>query len=83
MEEAPSQRKAKNKKPTLSQNQTDVVNELQKRYFEDDNNFIDYFIEVGVRPEIYKNKVLYEADDPDDINQYLIPQNFQVLIKKL
>ena len=74
MEEAPSQRKAKNKKPTLSQNQTDVVNELQKRYFEDDNNFIDYFIEVGVRPEIYKNKVLYEADDPDDINQYLIPQ---------
>ena len=74
MEEAPVQRKAKFKKQTLSQSQTDVVNDLQKRYFDDDNNFIDYFIEVGVKPEIFKNKVLYECDDPDEINQYLIPQ---------
>jgi hypothetical protein len=74
MEEAPVQRKAKFKKQTLSQNQTDVVNDLQKRYFDDDNNFIDYFIEVGVKPEIFKNKVLYECDDPEEINQYLIPQ---------
>ena len=74
MEEAPVQRKAKFKKQTLSQNQTDVVNDLQKRYFDDDNNFIDYFIEVGVKPEIFKNKILYECDDPEEINQYLIPQ---------
>ena len=68
------QRKTKVKKPTLNQNKSDVVNELQKRYFDDDNNFIDYFIEVGVKPEIFKNKNLYEEDDPEEINQYLVPQ---------
>ena len=67
-------RKSKAKKPTLTQNQGDVINELQKRYFDDDNNFIDYFIEVGVKPEIFKNKTLYFSDDPEEINQILIPQ---------
>ena len=74
MEDVPIQRKSKVKKPTLSQSQNEVVNELQKRYFDDDNNFIDYFMEVGVKPEIFKNKSLYEEDDPEEINQYLVPQ---------
>ena len=74
MEESNKRRKSRVKKPTLTQNQTDVINELQKRYFDDDNNFIDYFIEVGVKPEIFKNKTLYLSDDPQEINQNLIPE---------
>ena len=58
MENNLSKRKAKQKKATLSQNQSEFVTEFQKRYFDDDNNFIDYFIEVGVKPEIFRNKNL-------------------------
>ena len=74
MEEPSTKRKIKQKKVTLSQNQSEVIIELQKRYFEDDNNFIDYFIEVGVKPEIFRNKILYDIDNIDEINQNLIPQ---------
>ena len=74
MEDISVKRKTKQKKLTLSQTQLEVIVELQKRYFEDDNNFIDYFLEVGVKPEIFRNKILYESDNPQDINDILIPQ---------
>ena len=67
-------RKSKQKKMTLTQTQSEMIIDLQKRYFEDDNNMIDYFIEVGMRPEIFKNKILYEIDNPEEINDILIPQ---------
>ena len=73
MEDASIRRKPKSKKLTISQTQLDVVIELQKRYFGDDNNFIDYFIEVGVKPEIFKNKILYDSENPEDIDNILIP----------
>ena len=73
MEELNTIRKSKKKKPTLSLNQTEVISDLQKRFFDDDNNLIDYFLEVGVNPEIFKNKTLY-LSDPEEINQILIPQ---------
>ena len=73
--EIPSlKRKSNVKKTTISISHADIVTELQKRYFDDDNNFIDYFIEVGVKPDIFKNKFLYETNDPEEINQSLIPQ---------
>ena len=74
MEESNVKRKTKQKKLTLSQTQSDVVIGCQKDYFEDDNNFIDYIIEVGVKPEIFRNKILYDLDNIDEINQNLIPQ---------
>ena len=74
MEDIFVKRKNKSKKLTLSQNQLELVIELQKRYFEDDNNFIDYFMEIGVKPEILNNKILYESKNPEDINNILIPQ---------
>ena len=67
-------RKSKQKKMTLSQTQSEVIIDLQKRYFDDDNNMIDYFIEVGMKPEIFKNKILYEISSPEEINNILIPQ---------
>ena len=74
MEESTITRKSKKKRSTLTQNQTEVISDLQKRFFDDDNNYIDYFIEVGVKPEIFKNKTLYLSNNPDEINQILIPQ---------
>ena len=73
MEESTLNRKSNKKRSTLT-HQTDVISDLQKRFFDDDNNYIDYFIEVGVKPEIFKNKALYLSDNPDEINQILIPQ---------
>ena len=31
----------------------------------DDNNLIDYFLEIGAKPEIFKNKDLYEPQTPE------------------
>ena len=53
---------------------TQLVSDLEKKYFEDDNNFIDYFMEVGVKPEIFKNSYLYESTTPEEINENLVPQ---------
>ena len=74
MDSSPIKRSSKSKRPTLSVSQAEVVSELQKRYFEDDNNFIDYFMEVGVKPEIFKNKILYESDNIEYLNLILTPQ---------
>ena len=52
----------------------DVTVELEKKYFEDDNNFIDYFIEVGVKPETFKSSYLYQSNSPQEISDNLVPQ---------
>ena len=74
MDVPPFKRISNSKRPTLSVSKAEVVSELQKRYFEDDNNFIDYFMEVGVKPEIFKNKILYESDNLEYLNLILTPQ---------
>ena len=61
-----------------SLNETNVnnynISETEKKYFEEDNNFIDYFVEVGVKPEIFKNNFLYNAESINDINSNILPQ---------
>ena len=42
------------------------MTELEKKYFGEDNNFIDYFMEVGVEPKIFKDETLYEEDSVED-----------------
>ena len=61
---------------SLTESNTNCYNitETEKKYFEEDNNFIDYFVEVGVNPEIFKHKFLYESDSLSDINTNIIPQ---------
>ena len=48
--------------------------ELQKKYFDEDNNYIDYFLEIGAKPEIFKYNYLYDSETLEDINDNLIPQ---------
>ena len=62
------------KTSTLSLSQNEIAIESEKKFFEDDNNFIDYFMEIGVKPDIFKFNFLYEAKTPDEINDNLIPQ---------
>ena len=63
-------------KETLNESNISIYNvsETEKRYFEEDNNFIDYFIEIGVKPEIFKNNYLYTSDSIDEINEKIVPQ---------
>ena len=71
------QKKRKSEKPKTTKillNPNDVVVELEKKYFEDDNNFIDYFLIIGAKPEICKCDYLYKSNSPDEINDNLIPQ---------
>ena len=44
-----------------------------EKLFEDDNNYIDYFLEIGVKPEIFKENFLYTSS-LNDLNQKLNPQ---------
>jgi len=50
------------------------ISETQKKYFEEDNNFIDYFVEVGVKPEMFKNNYFYDSESINDINDKIVPQ---------
>ena len=63
-------------KENLNESNVNIYNvsETEKKYFEEDNNFIDYFIEVGVKPEIFKNNYLYTSDSIDEINEKIVPQ---------
>ena len=50
------------------------VTEIEKEGFDGDNNFIDYFMIIGVKPEIFKNSYLYNSSSIEEINVNLIPQ---------
>ena len=62
------------KTSTVSLAHNEITVESEKKFFEDDNNYIDYFMEIGAKPDIYKFNFLYEAKTPDEISENLIPQ---------
>ena len=62
------------KTATIKLASNDIGIELQKKYFDEDSNYIDYFLEIGAKPEIFKFNYLYESDSLDDINDNLVPQ---------
>ena len=43
------------------------------QYTDDDNNYIDYFLEIGVKPELFKKKFLYELSI-NELNSKLKPE---------
>ena len=45
----------------------------EEKFFDDDNNYIDYFIEIGVKPNIFKEDFLYNSSI-DELNQKLNPK---------
>lgn len=59
---------------TINECINESISETEKKYFEEDNNFIDYFVEVGVKPEIFKNNYLYDSESINDINDKIVPQ---------
>ena len=46
----------------------------QSNFFEEDNNYIDYFIEIGIKPEIFKQNILYNSSSLEELNSKLKPQ---------
>ena len=66
--------RSKRKTSTVSLASNEITVESEKKFFEEDNNYIDYFIEVGVKPEIFKNNFLYESKTTEEIDENLIPQ---------
>ena len=66
--------RVKKKTSTVNLSQNEIAVESEKKFFEDDNNYIDYFMEVGVKPEIFKYNFLYEAKTKEEISENLIPQ---------
>lgn len=62
------------KTTTISLGSKDLAVELQRKFFDEDNNYIDYFMEIGAKPEIFKYNYLYDSSSIEDINDNLIPQ---------
>ena len=50
-----------------------TLTETEKKFFSDDNNFIEYFIEIGVKPELFNQKQIFKSTSINDINSKLIP----------
>ena len=57
----------------IHESNTNNISETERKYFEEDNNFIDYYVEVGANPEIFKNNYLY-TESINDINSNILPQ---------
>jgi len=66
--------RVKKKTATVSLAKNEITVESEKKFFEDDNNYIDYFMEIGVKPDIFKFNFLYEANTPEEISENLTPQ---------
>ena len=64
----------KKKTSTVSLSKNEIAIESEKKFFEDDNNYIDYFMEIGIKPEMCKCNFLYEAKTKDEISENLVPQ---------
>ena len=63
-----------NDKRFSSSSNNPINAEIEKESFDGDNNFIDYFMIIGAKPEIFKNAHLYNSNSISDINNILIPQ---------
>ena len=46
----------------------------ETKFFDEDNNYIDYFIEIGVNPSIFKEKFLFNSSSLNEINDRLVPK---------
>ena len=50
-----------------------TLSEEEKKFFAENNNFIDYFIEIGVKPDIFSNNNITPNSNIYDINSKLSP----------
>ena len=67
-------KKQRFKTQTVLLKQPTIMTELEKKYFGEDNNFIDYFMEIGVEPKIFKDENLYEIDSEEEMSKKLSPK---------
>ena len=77
-----------NSNKTLTSSQVDIIHKINKKeqnqfpmkikdeiqIFDEDNNYIDYFIEIGIQPEIFKQEILYNASSLNVLDEELIPE---------
>ena len=65
--------KYEDRSATLNAGQTNVSDE-EKKFFKDNNNFIDYFLEIGVKPDIFSAETITANSSIYDINSQLSPE---------
>ena len=59
---------------TINIKHNQIISELEKKYFGEDNNFIDYFMEIGVEPNFFKDENIYEIDSAEELTKKLNPK---------
>ena len=58
---------------SLSEQEKTVLSNEVKKFFEEENNYIDYFIIIGVKPELFKESFLYTSSI-NEINKKIFPE---------
>ena len=46
----------------------------EQKFFTTDNNYIEYFFEVGIRPDFFSDKTITPDLSPEKINSKLVPE---------
>ena len=59
-------------KPEQKENSSRTKEE--SKFFDEDNNYMDYFIEIGIKPEMFKEEFLYKFSSSNELNEKLKPQ---------
>ena len=63
-----------NSRISSSGNAQSNITEDERKFFSDDNNFIEYFIEIGVKPDIFSNINISPKTNLSEINSKLQPE---------
>ena len=68
-------RKNKTFNQNLSFKNSLMITEEEKiRYFNSGNNYIEYFIEIGIKPSFFFQEELFKLNSIESINKKLVPE---------
>ena len=51
-----------------------IISQEEQKFFIQDNNYIEYFFEIGIKPDIFKTITITSETTIESINSKLIPE---------
>ena len=63
-----------NNKKLLRQSSLIITEEEKNLFFNTNNNYIEYFIEIGIKPQLLFQEEIYKSNSLEEINKKLNPE---------
>ena len=67
-------RLSKNTRNSKKERRASIRTKEETKFFDEDNNYIDYFVEIGINPSTIKEDFLFSSNSLNEINNKLTPQ---------